>query len=65
MRRNILALAPRVSTHPTHAVVDGITYAGGLAEHAELENQRLHRLARADWEAARLLAAPASLAGSN
>ena len=24
---------PRVNAHPTHAVVDGVTYPGGLAEY--------------------------------
>lgn len=33
-RRNLLALAPRVAAHPTHAVVDGVTYPNGLGERA-------------------------------
>ena len=30
-QRPILALVPRVNVHPTHAVVDGVTYPGGLS----------------------------------
>lgn len=41
IRRDLLALVPRVNVHPEHAVVDGVTYPGGLAEYrAKVAAQR-------------------------
>ena len=33
VKRDILSLVPRVDVHPKYAVVDGVTYPGGLAEY--------------------------------